>query len=111
MEDILKNYEDKPLPFGQLLIEIHAYQDRFPNSMKLVNWFSALENAGLRPFMFEPNLVYANYNRGGPPQLCEVSRWASPSRQTQLGHHADALLLSLQYSFINVKGNHNLITG
>lgn len=73
MEDILKNYQDKPLPFGQLLIEIHAYEDRFPNSMKLVNWFSALENAGLRPFMFEPNLVYANYNRNRPPNLCEVS--------------------------------------
>lgn len=74
MEDILNNYKGKPLPFGQLLIEIHAYEDRFPNSMKLVNWFSALENAGLRPFMFEPNLVYANYNRNGPPHLCEVRR-------------------------------------
>lgn len=73
MNDIVKQYEGRPLPFGQLSIEIHAYEDRFPTSMPLVNWFSALENAGLRPFMNEANLVFMNYNRGGTPALCEVS--------------------------------------
>lgn len=106
MEDLLKSYKGRPLPFGQLLIEIHAYEDRFPNSIKLVNWFSALENAGLRPFMFEPNLVYANYNRNGPVHLCEVSGDLSLVTCSRLRS-----CVAWQYSFMNVKGHHALITG
>lgn len=72
MEDLLEAYKGRTLPFGQLLIEVHAWSTHFPNSMSLVKWFDKLENAGLRPFMFEPNMVYYNYNRDKAPELCEV---------------------------------------
>lgn len=39
-----------PLPFGQLLLEIHAWNQRFED---FLHWFEQLENAGLRPFMCE----------------------------------------------------------
>jgi hypothetical protein len=44
-----------------------------------------LEQAGLRPFMNEINLVYQNYNRGKDTDLAE-------------------------YSFINIKGNNIFIS-
>lgn len=49
-----------PLPFGQLLLEIHAWNQRFDD---FLYWFEQLENAGLRPFMsevsFTPQSDYA----------------------------------------------------
>jgi len=41
--------------------------------------------AGLRPFFSEPNLVYVNLVRGVRPELIE-------------------------YSFINIRGNHELVS-
>ncbi|KAF4568481.1 putative methyltransferase-like protein 24 [Pleurotus pulmonarius] len=75
---LIKPYVDAglPLPFGQLQLEIHAWNKKFPEFLK---WWEMLEDAGLRPFMTEPNLVYQNYNRHGSADLAE-------------------------YSFINVKG-------
>jgi len=69
---LIKSYvsEDKPLPFGQLQLEIHVWDKKFPEMLK---WWETLEDAGLRPFWTEPNLVYANYNRGGSPELAEYS--------------------------------------
>jgi len=83
MDDLISFYDGRPLPFGQLLIEIHAWTWTHPKAKPLIKWFENLEKAGLRPFMAEPNLVAANYH--GAPQLCE-------------------------YSFINVKGRHALIS-
>ncbi|KAI0070217.1 hypothetical protein K474DRAFT_1713526 [Panus rudis PR-1116 ss-1] len=61
---------DTPLPFGQLQIEIHAWNKRFQDFM---SWFEALEGAGLRPFMSAPNLVYINYNRQSGAELVDYS--------------------------------------
>lgn len=46
LTDLLKEYKGRPLPFGQLLLEIHAWSDRFPKAMDLVNCFGTLEEAG-----------------------------------------------------------------
>ena len=59
----------KPLPFGQLQIELHTWNRKFP---ELLEWWQKLEQAGLRPFFQEPNLVYNNYNRGKDQDLTEV---------------------------------------
>ncbi|GJE90227.1 hypothetical protein PsYK624_063550 [Phanerochaete sordida] len=70
------------LPVGQLQLEIHAWGDNgaFKHFRK---WWERLENAGLRPFWTEPNLVYINLVRGSKPDLAE-------------------------YSFINIRGEHAL---
>lgn len=39
-----------PLPFGQLLLEIHAWNKIFAD---FLSWWEMLETAGLRPFMTE----------------------------------------------------------
>jgi hypothetical protein len=78
----------KPLPFGQLQLEIHLWDFSFT---EFLTWWEMLEEAGLRPFWTEvsfsfssvslpkthimpqkPNLVYQNYNRGGTTDLAEV---------------------------------------
>jgi len=81
---LIKTYQDQglPLPFGQLQLEIHAWDQNFPVFLK---FWEGLEDMGLRPFWTEPNLVYQNYNRGSTADLAE-------------------------YSFINIAGEHELIT-
>lgn len=59
----------KPLPFGQLQLEIHIWNKSFK---EFLEWWEILEEAGLRPFMTEPNMVYQNYNKNGTPDLAEV---------------------------------------
>ncbi|EMD32703.1 hypothetical protein CERSUDRAFT_87731 [Gelatoporia subvermispora B] len=54
------------LPFGQLQMEFHVWHRRFDD---FLSWFQLLEEAGLRPFMAEVNLVYANYNRQSGVEL------------------------------------------
>ncbi|KAF7299064.1 hypothetical protein MIND_00854700 [Mycena indigotica] len=72
----------KPLPFGQLQLEIHLWNLSFAEYLA---WWESLEAAGLRPFWTEPNLVYQNYNRPGTSDLAE-------------------------YSFLNTKGDNIFIT-
>ncbi|KZT54623.1 hypothetical protein CALCODRAFT_485371 [Calocera cornea HHB12733] len=71
-----------PLPFGQLQVEIHAWDSSMSFSTFL-QWFELLESAGLRPFRSEPNLVYVNLL------------------------HAKATLS--EYAFINLGGGHELV--
>ncbi|KAJ8079363.1 hypothetical protein PM082_021867 [Marasmius tenuissimus] len=82
LETLINPYMDagKPLPFGQLQLEIHAWDKSFEYYLK---WWEMLEDAGLRPFWTEPNLVYNNYNRA----------------------KADLA----EYSFLNVKGDNIFI--
>ncbi|EPQ55518.1 hypothetical protein GLOTRDRAFT_121112 [Gloeophyllum trabeum ATCC 11539] len=72
----------KPLPFGQLQLEIHLWGKKFS---EFLAWWTILEEAGLRPFMTEPNLVYQNYNKESNTELAE-------------------------YSFLNVKGDNIFIS-
>jgi len=83
MQSFLKPYVDsgKPLPFGQLSMEIHIWDKSFE---AFLPWWEMLEAAGLRPFWTEPNLVYLIYNPKGTPDLAE-------------------------YSFLNVKGDNIFI--
>jgi len=69
---LIRSYTDagKPLPFGQLQLEIHIWGKTFADYLK---WWEMLEDAGLRPFWTEPNMVYNNYNRGGTADLAEYS--------------------------------------
>lgn len=87
LSQILQPYiaSGEPVPFGQLLIEIHAWDKKFED---FLSWWEMLESAGLRPFMAEVcvtvhlsvdyayivqvNLVYQNYNRGSDAALTEV---------------------------------------
>ncbi|KIY46177.1 hypothetical protein FISHEDRAFT_76018 [Fistulina hepatica ATCC 64428] len=71
----------QPLPFGQLLMEIHVWGKKFP---EFLAWWELLEEAGLRPFWTEPNLVYQNYNKQSNSDLAE-------------------------YSFLNIKGENAFI--
>ena len=59
------------LPIGQLQLELHAWDD-YGNFGFFHDWWVALEDAGLRPFWTEPNLVYVNYNSGSKARLAEV---------------------------------------
>lgn len=59
------------LPFGQLQIEIHARHGH-EKFAEFARWWKDLEEAGLRPFWTEPNLVYVNLVRGVGPELAEV---------------------------------------
>jgi len=74
------------LPFGQLQLEVHV-RDYLPWTYfpKFLLWWEKLEEAGLRPFSTEPNLVYINLVRGVRPDLAE-------------------------YSFINIRGSHELVS-
>jgi len=83
MENLLRPYikSGKPLPFGQLSMEIHLWDKSFES---FLGWWEVLEEAGLRPFWTEPNLVYQIYNKKGTPDLAE-------------------------YSFLNVKGDNVFI--
>lgn len=69
---------NQPLPFGQLQLEIHA--DRMPGVKddkkmfkEFLEWWESLEEAGLRPFWTEPNLIFVNINLGTQPALAEYS--------------------------------------
>ncbi|KAF9038155.1 methyltransferase domain-containing protein [Panaeolus papilionaceus] len=50
---------EKPLPFGQLQVDIHLWNVSFEEFLR---WFEMLEEAGLRPFKMELDLVAQNYN-------------------------------------------------
>jgi len=69
----IDSFAAQPLPFGQLQIEIHVYEDQPWNDFaKVLKWWQKLEAAGLRPFYSESNLVYTNLVRGAAPGLIEV---------------------------------------
>jgi len=81
LTQLVEFYRDRPLPFGQLQLEVHPRSNiRFD---KFLEWWEALETAGLRPFFTEPNLPYVNLWRGHAPDVAE-------------------------YSFINIHGRHAL---
>src|ERR1700722_20388001 len=52
LTSIVKTYiaADQPLPFGQLQLEIHAWNKQFH---EFLTWWERLEEAGLRPYMTE----------------------------------------------------------
>jgi len=82
LTSMMKHYKEqnKPLPFGQLQLEIHAEKTTFTEFLK---WWEDLEEAGLRPFWTEPNLLAVNWFRKEPTYT--------------------------EYSFINIGGNHDII--
>ncbi|KZV62011.1 hypothetical protein PENSPDRAFT_266313 [Peniophora sp. CONT] len=86
LKSLLRSLEDAgedAVPFGQMQIEIHAWAP-YDVFGYFIDWWESLERFGLRPFWFEPNLVYANA-MDARPELVE-------------------------YAFINVKGKHDLLT-
>jgi len=69
LTDLMREFKGRPLPFGQLQLEIHAWGKSFA---EFQNWWESLEESGLRAFWTEPNLVYLNLYRGHAPDLSEV---------------------------------------
>jgi hypothetical protein len=52
LDSIFKEYKGRPLPFGQLQLEVHAHVDGKTFS-EFLHWWERLEEAGLRPFWTE----------------------------------------------------------
>jgi len=80
-----------PLPIGQLQIELHPRESEeisreYSSFSGFLSWWEKMERLGLRPFWTEPNLVYVHLTGSRRPDLTE-------------------------YSFINIRGNHELIVG
>ena len=94
--------EGEVLPVGQLQIEIHAVKGH-EDFKYFSRWWAALEAAGLRPFWAEPNLVHVSHLRGSPPAMVEVGHLALKSEGLEI------LSSMLQYSFINIRGDHALV--
>ncbi|KAJ7888276.1 methyltransferase domain-containing protein [Mycena leptocephala] len=90
---VIESFKGKPLPFGQMQIEIHLnFAPTHPDLVLVIDidrvgtfdkWWTMLEDAGLRPFWTELNLLDVNVIRRGP----FVGEW----------------------SFINIRGKHPLI--
>ncbi|KAJ7875068.1 methyltransferase domain-containing protein [Mycena leptocephala] len=82
---IIESFKGKPLPFGQMQIEIHLnYKpDHITTVGAFDKWWTTLEDAGLRPFWTELNFIDVSYFRGG----ANVVEW----------------------SFMNIRGNHPLL--
>ncbi|KAJ7811274.1 hypothetical protein B0H14DRAFT_2860328 [Mycena olivaceomarginata] len=82
---VIESVKGKPLSFGQMQIEIHL--NFAPDFIKTIGqfdkWWTLLEDAGLRPFWTELNLLDVNVIRRGP----FVGEW----------------------SFINIRGRHALL--
>ena len=83
------------------ILEIHVWSPR-DGFKYFMEWWELLERFGLRPFWFEPNLVYVN-SLHARPDAVEVS---SDCVFSVL--YMD--LTNTQYAFINVKGDHMLIS-
>ncbi|KAG6380486.1 methyltransferase domain-containing protein [Boletus reticuloceps] len=88
--DVLKvDIEGGEFDSLEVFIDTSARIARSVQSMgtlpKFLEWWEKLETAGLRPFFFEPNLVYVNLVRGVRPELIE-------------------------YAFINIRGSHELVS-
>lgn len=80
LDSLFEEYKGRPLPFGQLQLEIHAGQISFAD---FLHFWERLEEAGLRPFWTEPNLPSIVFYKSNP----DVSEW----------------------SFINIRGDHILL--
>jgi len=72
------------LPIGQLQLEIHVDWNRASLDW-FRPWWESLEAAGLRPFSLEPNLIHVTNPGCRKPMVVE-------------------------YSFINIRGNHALVS-
>ncbi|KAJ6496254.1 methyltransferase domain-containing protein [Mycena sanguinolenta] len=85
LKAVIESFKGKPLPFGQMQIEIHLHfgPDYIGTVGDFDKWWTMLEDAGLRPFWTELNLLDVNTVRRGP----FVGEW----------------------SFINIRGKHPLV--
>ncbi|KAJ7260905.1 methyltransferase domain-containing protein [Mycena haematopus] len=85
LRDVIRSFEGQPLPFGQMEIEIHI--GHIWEGMQTIGlfdeWWTMLEDAGLRPFWNELNAPHVNGVRQGPTVI--------------------------EWSFINIRGKHALI--
>lgn len=63
-----------------------------------------MERLGLRPFWTEPNLVYVHLTGTKRPDLTEVR-----AHNRHMNPVTDQVPTCQQYSFINIRGNHELI--
>ncbi|KAJ7260910.1 methyltransferase domain-containing protein [Mycena haematopus] len=98
---IIESFKERPLPFGQMQIEIHIGYVPDTNTIGAIDkWWSMLEDAGLRPFWTELNLLDVNVLRRGPP-VAEVS--------AALSRICSVHTRGVQWSFINIRGKHALL--
>lgn len=63
-------------PVGQLQLEIHATEGH-ENFAYFSHWWERLEEAGLRPFYSETNLIYITFVRSIVPAVSEVSNFST----------------------------------
>ncbi|KAI9681227.1 MAG: hypothetical protein M1817_002509 [Caeruleum heppii] len=53
----MDDFENKPLPIGQLMIELHLFDDENVNFERFYRWWERLESFGMRPTWLEVNLI------------------------------------------------------
>ncbi|KAK7055102.1 Methyltranfer-dom domain-containing protein [Favolaschia claudopus] len=85
LRDIIQLFDGEPLPFGQMQIEIHLAHDPKDHMETIAlfqEWWTMLEDAGLRAYWKELNVIYANNFRKGP--------------------------YVIEWSFMNIRGKHAL---
>ncbi|KAJ7249215.1 hypothetical protein B0H12DRAFT_1122357 [Mycena haematopus] len=64
---MIADSQDEPLPFGQLLLEVHVgWSQDMTTVGHFSQWFNRLERAGLRPFYFEVSMTDVNTLRVEP---------------------------------------------
>ncbi|KAJ7683723.1 methyltransferase domain-containing protein [Mycena rosella] len=81
---IIADAREKPLPFGQLLLEVHiGWSEEMTTVDHFSKWFARLECAGLGPYYFEVSMMDVNTLRVEPA----VVYW----------------------SFMNIRGRHALV--
>ncbi|KAF7302817.1 Methyltranfer-dom domain-containing protein [Mycena kentingensis (nom. inval.)] len=83
LKALIQSFKGEPLPFGQLSVEIHVIEGHLHIIDGFDRWWRMLEDAGLRPFWTELNMVYQNVFRVGP--------------------------LLAEWSFMNIRGKHALL--
>ncbi|KAJ7607687.1 methyltransferase domain-containing protein [Roridomyces roridus] len=83
LKSVIESFKGQPLPFGQLQIELHIGWSGVNTVGALDDFWTMLEDAGLRPFWTELNLLALMWLGGGP--------------------------FFAEWSFINIRGKHALI--
>lgn len=67
------------MPIGQMLIELHLFQNQGITYPIFLDWWESMEHRGMRPAWTEPNLLAVSLKfEDGNPRLAEVCFVAPP---------------------------------
>ncbi|KAJ7357984.1 hypothetical protein DFH08DRAFT_1075303 [Mycena albidolilacea] len=82
---IIADSQGKPLPFGQLLLEVHiGWSEDMTTVDHFSQWFARLERAGLRPYYFEVSMMDVNTLRV-VPAVAYLFTGQMPGKSNEMG--------------------------